>query len=70
MSEQTFIIHGMHCEACTKLSAKRIMKIDDVLDAAVDLKTKTATVQATRPLSTTEINAVLIELNYRAEETK
>lgn len=68
MSDQTFTINGMHCEACTKLSAKRIKKIEGVLDASVDLETKIALVHAARPITTNEINAVLADSDYRAEE--
>jgi len=68
MSVQTFIIYGMHCEACTKLSAKRIKKIEDVLEASVDLETKMASIRATRPVTINEINAVLADSGYRAEE--
>lgn len=70
MSDQTFTINGMHCEACTKLSAKRIKKIEGVFDASVDLETKTALVCAARAITTNEINVVLADSDYRAEEKK
>lgn len=68
MSEQVITINGMHCEACTKLSAKRIKKIEGVIDATVDLETKTARIHAARPIAINEINAVLADSDYRAEE--
>ena len=68
MYNQTFIINGMHCEACTKLSAKRIKTIDGVTDATVDLSSSIATVSAERSLTVDEINVVLTDSDYHAEE--
>ncbi len=68
MDEQTFIINGMHCLACTKLSAKRIKTIEGVIDALVDLDSKIARIKATRPITTKDINAVLADSDYRAED--
>ncbi len=68
MYDQTFTIIGMHCEACTKLSAKRIKSIDGVTDAHVDLLSNTATVRAERKLTVEDINTVFIDSDYRAEE--
>lgn len=65
---QLFTINGMHCEACTKLSAKRIRSIDGVTDASVELASGVATVMAERPISVGEINEVLAGSDYRAEE--
>lgn len=66
---QIFTINGMHCEACTKLSAKRIRAIAGVTDASVVLASGLATVTAERPISVNEINEVLAGSDYRAEET-
>jgi len=68
MTSQTFTISGMTCEACTKLTAKRIKNIDGVLDAQVDLETHTANVEAERPITTQEINTSFGDSCYRAEE--
>ena len=68
MYDQTFTINGMHCEACTKLSAKRITSIDGVADASVDLLSNTVTIRAERQLTVDDINTVLIGSDYRAEE--
>lgn len=68
MYDQTFTINGMHCEACTKLSAKRIKSIDGVTDASVDLSSRTATIRAERPITVDDVNTVLIDSDYHAEE--
>lgn len=68
MMIQTFTISGMTCEACTKLTTKRIKNIDGVLDAQVDLETKTANVEAERPITSQEINTAFGDSNYRAED--
>ncbi len=65
---QVFTIKGMHCEACTKLSAKRIRSISGVEDASVELASGLATVTAERPISAGEINEVLAGSDYKAEE--
>ena len=68
MTEQTFTISGMTCEACAKLTTKRIKNIAGVHDASVDLATKTATVQAERSITAGELNAAFGDSNYRAED--
>ena len=65
---QLFTIKGMHCEACTKLSAKRIRSIHGVTEARVDLASASAVVTAERTISVAEINAVLSDSEYYAEE--
>ena len=68
MYDQTFTIYGMHCEACTKLSAKRIRSISGVTDASVELASGLASIAADRPITVSEVNAALIDSDYRAEE--
>ena len=68
MHHQTFSIKGMHCAACTKLSAKKIMKIDGVVEANVDLGSGVAALHTDRLISVQEINAQLSDTDYRAEE--
>ncbi len=68
MNDQTFTINGMHCEACTKLSAKRIRSISGVTEANVELSSGLASIAAVRPITISEINAVLAGSDCRAEE--
>ena len=68
MTSQTFTISGMTCEACTKLTAKRIKNIDGVHDARVDLAAKTAIVEAERLITAQEINTAFGDSNYRAKD--
>lgn len=65
---QTFKITGLHCEACTKLTAKRIKAIPGVTGAVVDLKSGKAEVAADRELGVGEIKIVLTGSEYDAEE--
>lgn len=58
----------MSCDACTKLTAKRIKNINGVVDATVDLKTKVASIEAERAISIAEINTAFSNSSYRAEE--
>ncbi|HET8670425.1 MAG TPA: heavy metal-associated domain-containing protein [Candidatus Saccharimonadales bacterium] len=68
MDTQTFRINGLHCEACTKLTAKRIKGLPGVADAAVDLHTGKAEVAANREIPLEEINTALSGSDYTAEE--
>ena len=68
MINQTFTIKGMHCEACTKLTTKRIRAIEGVSNVSVDLESRSANVESDRPVTAEEINAVLVDSSYKAEE--
>lgn len=68
MYDQLFTINGMHCEACTKLSAKRIRSINGVTDVSVELASGTAAIAADRPITISEINTALTGSEYRAKE--
>ncbi len=58
----------MHCEACTKMSAKRIRTINGVTDVAVDLGLALATITSSNRVEASELNAVLKDIGYQAEE--
>ena len=68
MTSQTFTISGMTCEACAKLTTKRIKNINGVLDVRVDLETKTANVETERPITAQEITTAFGDSNYRAKD--
>lgn len=68
MINQTFTISGMHCDACTKLTTKRIKTIKGVSNVSVDLESRSANVESDRPVTAEEINSVLIDSSYKAEE--
>lgn len=68
MTTQTMKITGLTCEACTKLTAKKLQKIDGVEEATVDLDTGKASLHTKRPISTQEANAALEGTHYHAEE--
>jgi copper chaperone CopZ len=70
MTTQRFTISGMHCQACTKLTTKRLAKIQGVTNVSVDLDSKTATLTAGRRINNTEINDILADSEYRAEEVR
>lgn len=68
MSTLTFKITGLHCEACTKLTARRIKALPGVADATVDLHSGKAEVIASREVSVDEVQTALGGSDYRAEE--
>lgn len=68
MSTQTYKITGLHCEACTKLTAKRLKGIPGVEEAVVHLENGKAEVKADREVSLNEIQTALTGSEYDAEE--
>ncbi|CAN5395662.1 hypothetical protein BH09PAT4_BH09PAT4_00110 [soil metagenome] len=68
MSIQTFLITGMTCEACTKLTAKRIKTIKGVNDVVVTLTDQTAMVTSARPINFAEVATVLDGTHYQVKE--
>ena len=65
---QTFKISGMHCEACTKLTAKRIKTLPGVEYVMVDLESGKADILASREVGLGEVKAVLGGSEYSVEE--
>lgn len=63
---QQIKITGFHCEACTKITTKRILKISGVSGVVCDLATGIATITLSREISKDEINAVLSDTIYKA----
>jgi copper chaperone CopZ len=68
MSTQTFKITGLHCEACTKLTAKRLKGIPGVDEALVHLENGKAEVWASREVSLGEVQTAFTGSEYDAEE--
>lgn len=64
--KQQFKISGFHCEACTKITSKRIGKIDGVSEVIAELSTGIVTVNANRQLTKDEINNALTGTSYKA----
>jgi len=58
-------LQGLHCEACKKITEKRIGKLEGVSSVNVDLNQQTALVQSNRSLSQTEIERVLKDTEYK-----
>lgn len=65
---QTFKISGMHCEACTKLTAKRIKTLPGVEYVMVDLEGGKADILASREVGLHEVKMALAGSEYKAEE--
>ncbi len=64
---QTFKITGMHCVACTKLTAKRLRTIAGVSEATVDLASGRATIVTSQTVPFAEVQTVLAGGGYGAE---
>lgn len=62
-----FKISGLTCDACVKLSAKRIGRIPGVSAVQVDQDSGQASLVATREVTLAEINESLKGTEYRAD---
>ena len=58
-------LQGLHCEACKKITEKRIGKLEGVNSVSVDLSQQTALVQTNRSLSQTEVEEALKDTEYK-----
>ncbi|KKU92257.1 MAG: hypothetical protein UY21_C0003G0033 [Microgenomates group bacterium GW2011_GWA1_48_10] len=59
-------LSGLHCQACQKLTAKRIQQIPDVVDVHVDLGSAVAEITRSRTTTLEEVNKILEGTNYQA----
>ena len=66
MSELTFRITNLNCEACVKLSTKALLKMPGVTEASVDLPTGNARVVSNGPLNPSDVTALLDEKGFVA----
>jgi copper chaperone CopZ len=62
-----FKLSGLTCEACEKLSAKRITKINGVTNVVVNKTNGLAEITADREISLAEVQGALQGTEYRAE---
>ncbi len=58
-------LQGLHCEACKKITEKRIGRLDGVSSAVTDLTNQTVTVTTDRILSLQEIEEILKDTEYK-----
>lgn len=68
MKKQIIKLQGLHCEACKKLTEKKISKLDEVLEVVVSIENSIAEVTANRDISLSEINLALEGTPYEAYE--
>jgi copper chaperone CopZ len=61
-----FKLTGLSCEACVKLSAKRIERLAGVSGVAIDRDTGQTEVTAERPINLKEVNEALSGTDYQA----
>ena len=60
-------ISGLTCEACERLSSKRIGRLDGVTAVTVSKDSGEALIEASRGLTAAEVNEALKDTAYRAE---
>lgn len=61
-----FKIDGLTCEACEKISAKKIAKISGVSAVSVNKDSGLATISAERVIALEEINQALKDTDFKA----
>jgi copper chaperone CopZ len=66
MQKQNILLQGLHCQACKKITEKRIGSLLGVESVSVDIDTQFATVMAQRIISKEEVNSVLVGTDYKA----
>jgi copper chaperone CopZ len=62
-----FKLIGLTCEACVKLSSKRLAKIAGVTGLEIDLPSGQAELEADREISVSEVNQALADTDFRAQ---
>lgn len=64
MSELTFKITNLTCDACVKVSTMTLRKLPGVTEASVDLATGSGRVVSSEPLSQSDVAATLKAKGY------
>lgn len=75
METTTLLLSGLTCAACQKLIQKRILRIDGVQDASVELTGETIIseaflrIKAERKIASDEVVDVLKDTKYKVEKS-
>lgn len=64
MSELTFTITNLTCEACVKLSTMALRKLPGVTDVSIDLKTGAARLSSEKPIDLNDVTELLKTKGY------
>ncbi len=67
MSELTFRITNLNCEACVKISTKALSKIPGVTDASVDLASGAVKINSASPIDTSLIVETLKAKDFETD---
>lgn len=65
MNKQTITLTGLTCPACKKITEKRIGGLDGVTKVETTIETGLVAIEASREISTQEINNVLKDTPYK-----
>jgi copper chaperone CopZ len=66
MQKQNILLQGLHCQACKKITEKRIGSLQGVESVSVDIDSQYAILVAQRVISKDEINKALEGTDYKA----
>lgn len=64
MTELTFKINNLTCDACIKVSTKTLRKLPGVTEATIDLSTGTGHIVSNEPLTQSDVVAALKDKGY------
>lgn len=68
MTTQTFILTGLTCQACKKISEKRIGSLPGVSRVEVTISDGKTIVESENPITKSQINEVLKDTSYFIKE--
>ncbi len=66
ITSTTIRVAGMHCPSCDILVKTQLEGMDSIVEVIPDHKKNLVTIRHTKPLSLTQINAILCEYGYQA----
>lgn len=58
-------LQGLHCEACKKITQKRLGKLEGVTLVTVDVDTQSARVDSTSMIVRQQVESVLKDTDYK-----
>lgn len=58
-------LQGLHCDACKKITQKRLGKLEGVTLVTVDIDTQTALIESTDRIEQNQVEEVLKDTEYK-----
>jgi len=62
---QIFKLSGLTCQACKKIIEKRVNTLPDIINVAVDLESRSLSIESSKDIQLLKIKAVLADTQYK-----